>query len=209
MTTIPGFSISILRQQTFGGVNQPINISGRVTGFGFPAPALVRVTLDGPEHNPEQRTFDTSALAGDYQVTVLAEKEGQYTVQAEAAPPFALPVPAAAESLLKLPAFAVSSSPPLAIGRVSGDELLQDLGEGVTQRVSQPPSSQIEIITPISVEVGGGAAAPAPSGVLPFLTGFPGPGVVVPTPAPAPAPAPAPTPEGTRLSGRIVSFTIV
>lgn len=230
MTTLPGFSISILRSQTFAETGRPIVISGRVSAFGLPLPALVRVTLDGPEHDPDSLAFNTfSAPTGDYSVAVQASKDGQYEVFAEAFLPLGLPIPGAPEPLFTGPSFAKSPSPPLSIGRPVDGQIFQDLGDGQTQRVPQPPPTRIEVSAPIAVTIGdlGGGGAPVGFGGFgapPFLTGFPFPGapapaapaptpIIVGAPAPAaPAPLPAPAPPtaapAPEISGRILGFTI-
>lgn len=208
-TTLPGLAISILRSQTFGPAEQPINISGRVTGFGFPLPALVRVTLDGPDHNPEQLHFNTlSTPTGDYSVAVLPPKDGQYQVFAQAFFPVAVPVPfGGAENLFTGPPLATSASPPLSIGRPVDSSVVQDLGEGVTRRVAQPPPTQIEISAPITIG-GFGDGLPAGGGQPPFLIGFPGPGQQPPPGPPALPEPPDEPPETPSVSGRIVSYNI-
>jgi hypothetical protein len=195
---LPGFSISIQRQQTFARAGEPITISGRVSGFGLGLPAFVRVTLSGPAHAPEERNFDTIASPlGDYAVQVLAEKDGQYSVRARAGP----------EPLFLGPAVLESPEPPLAIGSPVGDRVLQDL-EGVRHQVPQPPPIGVELIAPITV---------APSISLPGLGG--GGGVPFfqplapppPTPEPilpAPTAPPPPMPEPQRVSARIIGFEI-
>lgn len=217
MTTLPGFTISILRSTTFGETGRPIVISGRVSGFGLPLPALVRVTLDGPEHDPDQIAFNTfSSPTGDYSVAIQAAKDGQYEVFAEAFLPLGLPIPGAPDPLLIGPSFAQSPSPPLSIGRPVDGSVVQDLGGGVTQRVPQPPPTRIEIATPIAITIGDRGAPAAVGGfVAPFLAGFPFPGAPAPAAAPifvapaplAPAPA-APPMEAPEISGRILGFSI-
>ena len=62
MPEIPGITISILRSQTFGATGQPLQISGRVTVFGVPLPlTFVRVSLTGPDYDPQTLAFDTLA----------------------------------------------------------------------------------------------------------------------------------------------------
>ena len=86
--TIPGLSLSILRQDTRTESGRPVLISGRFTAFGLGFPSLIRVFLEGPSYNPEVRHFDTfaSPFTGDYSVQVLAEKDGEYLVYAQAFP---------------------------------------------------------------------------------------------------------------------------
>ena len=73
MPQLPGFNVSVLRQRTTAQPNEPVTMSGRVSVFGFGLPALVRVSVEGPAHNPEIRTFDTVAapITGDYSIAVL------------------------------------------------------------------------------------------------------------------------------------------
>jgi hypothetical protein len=184
---LPGFSISIQRQQTFARAGEPITISGRVSGFGFGLPAFVRVTLSGPAHAPEERNFDTIASPlGDYAVQVLAEKDGQYSVRARAGP----------EPLFLGPAILESPEPPLAIGSPVGDRVLQELEPGVRRQVPQPPPIGVELIAPITV---------APSISLPGLGGGGGAPFFQPFQPLAPPP---PTPEPQRVSARIIGFEI-
>ncbi len=166
MTTLPGFNISILRQRTFGQPNEPIAINGRVSGFGFGLLAFVRVFLEGPTHNPEVRNFDTiSSPLGDYSVSVLAEKDGRYTIYAQASPePFFLGPP-----LLE------SARPPLVIGTPVDGQVEQNI-DGRLERVAQPPPTDVEVSTPITF---------APRIEVPAVGGAPGPRVVAPVAAPA------------------------
>ncbi|KKL12964.1 hypothetical protein LCGC14_2530470, partial [marine sediment metagenome] len=85
---IPGLSLSLLRQQTSVQAGLPLLISGRFTAFGMGVPAFIRVFLEGPSYDPQLRSFDTfaSPFSGDYTVNVLAEKDGQYNVYAQAFP---------------------------------------------------------------------------------------------------------------------------
>jgi len=198
---VPGFSISVLRQQTFARRTQPVTISGRVTAFGLGVPALVRVFLEGPAHNPEVRTFDTLAapLTGDYAIPVLAEKDGQYQVYAQAFPPLGIPLPGAPQPVLLAPPLAESPRPPLAIGEPVNGELEQELAPGQRQRISPPAPTPVEISAPITfaprieVPIVFGRAPAAP----PTVAALPG----------APE-APAAVTVAPQLGGRITSFEI-
>jgi hypothetical protein len=197
---VPGFNVSVLRQQTFARRSQPVTISGRVTALGLGLPALVRVFLEGPAHSPEVRTFDTFAapVTGDYAVPVLAEKDGQYLVYAQAFPPVGIPVPGAPEPLLLGPPLAESPRPPLAVGEPVDGELEQELALGRRQRVAPPAPTPVEVSAPITfaprIEVVPPARARA---------------------APQPVPVPPPTPEAPaevaiapQVGGRITAFEI-
>ncbi|KKL71905.1 hypothetical protein LCGC14_2090210, partial [marine sediment metagenome] len=110
--SVPGLNLSILRQETVVQAGRPLLISGRFTALGIGLPAFIRVTLEGPSYDPQLRTFTTfaSPFSGDYSVNVLAEKDGQFSVFAEAFPPPLLPAgPLFPEPLLLPPAFAEST----------------------------------------------------------------------------------------------------
>ena len=224
MTTlqVPGINISILRQQTVTQRGVPLLISGRVSALGLPIPALVRVTLEGPDFDPQVTNFDTFASpTGDYSVPIIADKDGQYTVQAKAFPPIALPlgVPGLPSPIDILPPVAASPSPPVVVGdRVNG-VVRAEVPEG-TQRLPVPPQTTVEVSAPVSVSsvfpitVGGGSGG---FGGIPF---FPQPtGLGIPDqPAPqqiiifteqlpAAPPSPTPAPSGT-VSGQVVGFTV-
>lgn len=149
---VPGFNVTALRQQTFARRNQPVLISGRVTVFGLGAPAFVRVFLEGTSHNPDIRSFDAFAapFSGDYSVPVLAEKDGQYQVYAQAFFPLALPVPGAPEPLFLGPPLAESPRPSLAIGERIDGEVEFELAPGQLQRIAVPPRTPVEVRVPIS-----------------------------------------------------------
>ncbi len=196
-TNLPGFTISVLRQRTSAGRNQPLTISGRVSAFGFGLPALVRVSLEGPQHNPEVRTFDAfaSPLSGDYQAVVLAEKEGSYVVYAQAFVPLGFPIPGAPDPLVFGPPLAESPRPPVVIGQPVDGAVEFDV-EGRRERIAAPAPTAIEVITPITI---------APT----IVTGAPTrvvTRIVRTTPPTAAPPAPVEVPQ---LSGRIVSLEVV
>ena len=222
MTTlqVPGINISILRQQTVTQRGVPLLISGRVSALGLPIPALVRVSLEGPDFDPQVTNFDTFASpTGDYSVPIIADKDGQYTVQAKAYPPIALPlgVPGLPSPIDVLPPVAASPSPPVVVGdRVNGVVRAQ-VPEG-TQRLPVPPQSQIEISTPVSVST----VVPITVGGAPGFPGFPffpqptGLGIpdqpapqqiIIVTEQPPATPTPAPSPAGA-VSGQVVGFTV-
>ena len=118
MANIPGITISILRSQTFGQTGQPLQISGRVTAFSVPLPlSFVRVSLTGPDYDPQTTAFDTLAdPEGNYAVGVVAPADGNYTVKADAYPFPLLPQgPLIAQPIL-LPSIGESDSPPLVFG---------------------------------------------------------------------------------------------
>lgn len=208
---LPGFSISILRERTFGEVNTPIGVNGRVSGFGLGLPAFVRVSLEGPTHNPEVRNFDTfSSPLGDYNVSILAEKDGEYVVRAKAGP----------EPFFFGPSLLESASPPLIIGRPTNGSVEFDV-DGQRRRVDQPQPTRVELSAPISVGVSpvisiipGGA--PAGGGFPGFLPFFGAPGgapdvgqILVPIAAPTqPLPALPPAEQQQVISGRIINFEI-
>lgn len=213
---LPGLNISILRERTTTQRGQPVTISGRVSILGFGLPAVVRVNLEGPTFDPQVTTFETmSSPTGDYAVNVIADKDGAFTVMSEAFPPGSnIPL---VGSLL--PALAGSPAPPLAVGRLVNGSVLTEAGD----RVPVPPSTDIEIRTPIQVgapiisivQPPGAAPAPAPAAPFPF-PGPLGPSpvppatiIIVDTEAPAPAP-PAPTVEeaGPVVGGRVVGFRL-
>lgn len=203
---VPGFSISLLRQQTFARRGQPVTVSGRVSVLGLGFPALVRVFLEGPSHNPEVRAFDTVAapLTGDYAVPVLAEKDGQYRVYAQAFPPVGIPIPGAPEPVLLGPPLAESPRPPLAIGEPVDGAVEFDLGPGQSQRVPLPAPTPIEVSAPITfaprIEIPH-TAAPAPA--RPTTAFLPAPVTASGVPE-APATVTVTPRVGGRISGLII-----
>lgn len=217
MTTlqVPGVNISILRQQGSTPRGVPLLISGRVTGLGLPISATVRVSLEGPEFDPQVINFDTFASPlGDYSVPVRADKDGRYTVTAMAYPFVILPFspPGLPSPIDILPPLAESPSPPIVVGdRQNGTVNIDG------QRVGVPELSQFEINQPISVApfipitIGGiGGVAPfafpaAPTGLAPDQ---PTPITIITTITPPPeGTAPTPAPAGV-VSAQIVGFTI-
>jgi hypothetical protein len=198
---VPGFNVSVLRQQTFARRNQPVTISGRVTAFGLGLPALVRVFLEGPTHSPEVRTFDTFAapMTGDYAIPVLAEKDGQYQVYAQAFPPVGIPFPGAPEPVLLGPPLAESPRPPLAVGEPVDGELEQELAPGTRRRVTLPTPTPVEVSAPITFAPRIEVAAPA------RRVGAAPPPVPVPPPTPE---APAEVVVAPEVGGRITGFEI-
>lgn len=186
--TIPGISLSILRQETSTQAGRPVLISGRFTAIGLGLPALIRVYLDGPSYNPEKTHFDTfaSPFTGDYTIQVIANKDGDYKVYAQAFP-FPMPSgPVLPESLLLLPPVAESEQPPLIVGAPALGGVSAQLPGGA-QFMPAPPQTPIEIQVAVgapSVSItmpGAGAAAPGFLG-LPYLP-----------------PAPTPTPSVTEV----------
>jgi hypothetical protein len=167
---LPGLNISILRERTSVQRGQPVTISGRVSVLGFGVPAVVRVNLEGPTFDPQVTSFETmSSPTGDYAVAVIPDKDGQYTVMAQAFP-FGANIPLVGTLL---PPLAASPSPPLAVGQPVNGAVITEAGE----RVPVPPTSAIEIRTPIQV------GAPIISIIQP----------APPAPAPAPRAVPFPT----------------
>lgn len=198
----PGINISVLRQRTFARPNEPLTISGRVTALGFGVPALVRVFVEGPQHNPEVRSFDTiaSPISGDYSTSVLAEKEGSYVVYAQAFPPVAVPVPGAPDPVFLGPPLAESPRPPLAIGVPVNGGVELEVAPGRRERVAPPAPTTIEVRAPITfaprIEVP--VTAPARRVVAPVPVT---PGETVPE-------APALVEVTPTVSGRITSFEV-
>lgn len=222
MTTlaVPGITISILRQQTTTRRGLPLLISGRVAVLGLPILAAVRVTLEGPSFNPTTTNFDTiSAPTGDYNVNVIADADGVYSVQAKAFPPVVLPFsPPGLPSLLDiLPPLAESTSPPLVVGEpLNGTVGIE--GPGGRQRVALPAPTQVEVGAPVSVvvggpQIGGGAPGAAP-GFFPFAlpTGLPptapSPVTIITTITEPTVGPPAPEPADGIVSAQIVGFTL-
>jgi hypothetical protein len=187
---LPGFSISIIRQQTFVEAGQPLTVSGRVSGFGLGLPAFVRVTLSGPAHAPEQRNFDTIASPlGDYAVQVMAEKDGMYSVKARAGP----------EPLFLGPSFLESAEPPIAIGRPSNGRLEQHVN-GRVERVAPPQPNRIEVGAPV-ISFAPTISLPSPGAAEPrLLPAAPGPAPVAPPQVPG-APPPPTAVRGARITG--------
>lgn len=175
VTQLPGINISILRQSTAVRRSEPLLISGRVTALGFGIPTLIRVFLEGPSFDPQVLSFDTfsAPISGDYSVSILSEKEGQYLVKSQAFPPFAIPVPGGTP--LTLPPLAESPSPPIIIGDVQNGNVSVDTPGG-RQTFAVPAPSPIEIFSPITVgttipiTIGGFGGGGGPQ--IPFI--FPG-----------------------------------
>ena len=168
MTTlaVPGVNISILRQQTTTRRGLPLLISGRVSVLGLPIFAAVRVTLEGPSFDPRVTNFDTlAAPTGDYNVNIIADQDGVYSVQAKAFPPVVLPfAPPGLPSLLDiLPPLAESTSPPLIVGQPLNGTVGIDAPAGPS-RVPLPALTRIEVGAPVTV------GAP----VIPITIGAPG-----------------------------------
>jgi len=169
----------------------PLLISGRFTAFGLGVPAFIRILLEGPSYDPQIRSFDTfaSPFSGDFSTNVIAEKDGRYTVYAQAFPPPILPTgPPFPDAMLLLPPMAESTRPPLVVGYPYDGGVDALLPDGTRQRLDNPPLQPIEFRPVISV------GAP---GVTISMPGIPG-GVTIPTlpfyPTPPAPPAPLPTP---------------
>jgi len=189
---IPGFSLSILRQQTTVQSGLPLLVSGRFTVFGMGVPALIRVFLEGPSYDPQIRSFDTfaSPFSGDYTVNVIAEKDGTFNVYSQAFPPPIMPTgPPFPDALLLLPAMAESTHPPLAVGFPFDGGVEALLPDGSRQTIPAPAMQPIEFRPLITVGapsisivgLGGGVPTmgalpyypPAYPGAPPALPGFP------------------------------------
>lgn len=226
MTTlaVPGVTISILRQQTTTRRGLPLLISGRVALLGLPVPASVRVVLEGPSFDPKVTNFDTlSAPTGDYNVNIIADADGVYTVQAMAYPPGPpISLPGLPNLLDILPALAESASPPLVVGTPLNGQVGIE-GPGGIGRAALPPPTSIEIggapisispVIPITIGDGGGGA---PGGFFGFPGFFPPTGLPPdqPTPItiitvtePVVIGAPAPAPGTGVVSAQIVGFVL-
>ncbi|KKM80297.1 hypothetical protein LCGC14_1341260, partial [marine sediment metagenome] len=200
--TVPGLSLSILRQETTVRAGRPLLISGRFTAFGMGLPAFIRVFLEGPSYDPQIRSFDAfaSPFSGDYSINVIPEKDGRYNVFSQAFPPPLLPTgPPFPEPILLPPPFAESTHPPIAVGvpvDAGVDALMPD---GTSRFLPAPPMAPIEVSPVIAITVPG--APPAPR-LVPFLPPFPG---AVPAPPAAPPAAP-PVPAVTRAAIDEIAF---
>ena len=190
MPEIPGITISILRSQTFGATGQPLQISGRVTVFGVPLPlTFVRVSLTGPDYDPQTLAFDTLAdPEGNYAVGVVAPSDGNYTVKADA---YLFPLlpqgPLIAQPIL-LPAIGESDAPPLVFGTPGVNGVIAQTPGGPAN-LAAPSPSQPEIN--LNLNIGGGGGGGGGTVVFP---GLPAPAtpttpvVSVPTPPSVPNP---------------------
>lgn len=184
--TIPGLTLSILRQETIVQRGRPLLMSGRFTAFGLGLPAYIRVYLEGPSYEPEVRSFDTFAapFSGDYSVNVLSEKDGSYIVYAQAFPPPLIPTgPLFPEPMLLPPPIAESPKPPLAVGLPVPGGVESLLPDGTRRFLEAPPQTPIEFRPVITVAPGITVTAP---GVPAAYPGIP----YIPPPPPAPPVAP-------------------
>lgn len=197
----PGVSLSILRQATTIERGRPLLMSGRFTALGFGLPAFIRVYMEGPSYDPQVRGFDTfsAPFSGDYTVNVLAEKDGQYEVYAQAFPPPPFPVgPPFPEAILLGPPLAESPRPPVAVGRPIAEGVEALLPTGERRRYTSPPMTPAEIFVTVAPTVAvtvPGVPAPAPAypPPAPFLPPLPfAPPAVPPPEVPVPD---FPTPE--------------
>ncbi len=206
----PGVNVSVLRAKTFAAPNEPISISGRVSLLGIGLPTAVRVTLEGPELNPQTRTFDTlsAPLTGDYSVAVLAEQAGRFQVFAQAFLPLGIPIPGG-NTIFLGPPLGESSKPPLVIGSPTENGVIID-----GRSVPAPALTPIEIrpvISPIFAPVFGAPGRPAVG--LPILFGPTGPAgppaaVEITPMIEVPAAAPPTNGEQPRVGGQITGFSI-
>jgi hypothetical protein len=191
---IPGLSLSILRQDTQTEAGKPVLISGRFTAFGLGLPAFVRVYLEGPDYNPEVTTFDAFAepFSGNWSVQVVAQKDGNYSVYAEAYPGPAIPTgPLFPSNIVLVPPIAVSTKPPLVVGLPVPGGVNAQTPEG-TQFLSTPAQSPLELLTTVGAPVIS-VSVPTPTTTLPTTptAGLP-PGYAPATPSPGYTPT-APT----------------
>ncbi|KKM65876.1 hypothetical protein LCGC14_1486920, partial [marine sediment metagenome] len=150
----PGVSLSVLRQATTIEAGRPLLISGRFTALGFGLPAFIRVYMEGPSYDPQVRGFDTfsSPFSGDYAVNVLAEKDGQYLVYAQAFPPPPFPVgPPFPEAILLGPPLAESPRPPIMVGRPTPGGVEALLPTGEWRALPAPPMAPAEFRPVITV----------------------------------------------------------
>lgn len=158
--TIPGINLSILRQSTTIEAGKPLLISGRLTIFGIGVPALIRVYVEGPKYDPAVRHFDTfaSPFTGDYSVNVLAEKDGEYDVYAQAYPPFPS-LPLLPEPVIG-PPLGESPKPPIVVGTPTVGGLIETITGAGKQAIAAPAPVYIEV--PYVVEVPARKASAAP-----------------------------------------------
>jgi len=199
--SIPGLSLSLLRQQTSVQAGLPLLISGRFTAFGMGVPTFIRVFLEGPSYDPQLRSFDTfaSPFSGDYSVNIIAEKDGQYTVYAQAFPPPLIPTgPPFPEAMMLLPPMAESIRPPLVVGYPFNGGVEALMPDGTRRRLEAPAMQPIEFRPLITVGAPGvtimGIGAPAPPVAgIPFFPGLPTP------PAPPPAVPPVEVIPGVAI----------
>ncbi|KKN35591.1 hypothetical protein LCGC14_0782010 [marine sediment metagenome] len=183
---IPGFTLSILRQNTVVQAGKPLLISGRLSAFGIGLPlATIRVFVEGPSYDPSVRHFDTStSLTGDYTTNILADKDGKYIVYAQAFPLPGIPLgPAFPEPPIPLPSFAESPRPPVAVGRPVPGGVSAETPEGL-KTIGAPPASPIEF-RPI-VTVAPSISIPAPAAFPSFPALAPQPQIVFPVAPPRP-----------------------
>ncbi|GAH63981.1 unnamed protein product, partial [marine sediment metagenome] len=188
--SIPGLSLSILRQQTTVQAGLPLLISGRFTAFGLGVPTYIRVFLEGPSYDPQLRSFDTfaSPFSGDYSTNVIAEKDGQYNVYAQAFPPPLIPTgPPFPEAIMLLPPIAESTRPPLVVGYPFDGGVDALLPDGTSQRLTAPPMQPIEFRPMITVAPGITVTAPGVPAAYPRIPAYP--------PAVPPAPPAVPPVE--------------
>ncbi len=183
--SIPGLSLSILRQQTSVQAGLPLLISGRFTAFGLGVPTFIRVFLEGPSYDPQLRSFDTfaSPFSGDYSTNVIAEKDGQYNVYAQAFPPPLIPTGPPFPEAMLLPPIAESTRPPLVVGYPFDGGVDALLPDGTRQRLTAPPMQPIEFRPMITVAPGITVAAPGVPAAYPAIPYYPP--AVPPVPPPA------------------------
>ncbi len=173
---IPGLSLSILRQETTTQSGQPVLISGRFTAFGIGFPVLIRVTLEGPDYNPERTTFDTFAsFTGDYNIQIVAPKDGNYKVYSQAYLPPPIPQgPAFPTNIFLLPAIAESEQPPLVVGVPAPGGVSAQLPDGI-QFLPAPAPSPVEVQVTVGAPSISVTTAPSVAGGLVSLPYAPSP----------------------------------
>ena len=201
---IPGLSLSLLRQQTSVQAGLPLLISGRFTAFGMGVPTFIRVFLEGPSYDPQLRSFDTfaSPFSGDYSTNIIAEKDGQYNVYAQAFPPPLIPTgPPFPEAIMLLPPIAESTRPPLVVGYPFDGGVDALLPDGTRQRLTAPPMQPIEFRPVITVAPGITVTAPGVPAAYPRIPAYP------PAVPPAPPPAVPPVAVITRAAVDDIRFS--
>lgn len=147
--------------------------------------AITVATASWRRFNRQELAIFSSPFTGDYSIPVLAEKDGEYKVYAQAFPlPLAPTGPPFPEPLLLLPPLAESLQPPLVVGAPVPGGVSAQLPTG-SQFLPTPSQTFIEI----------SVGAPAAPGV-PFI-------VIPPSPTPAVPPAPA-----LAISGSVFSLIV-
>lgn len=192
----PGLNLSIIRERSVGEAGRPLTISGRLTAVGLGIPAFIRVTLEGPDYEPQRVGFTTLSKpgTGDYSVAVIPPKDGRYEVYSEA---FAFPPIPLLDILPPGPSLAESPRPPIVVGEIV------EAGEAVRATVPTAPMPiryPAPALTPIEV------SPYIPITLPPLeLPEPPGPTVIIIEPAP---PAPPVEEVGEMPGGQILGFEV-